>query len=382
MSEPSSSALFTPFDLGLTRLRNRIVMAPLTRDRATPGTDAPHDLNAEYYRQRGTAGLIIAEATQISPYGKGYAFTPGIYSPEQVAGWKLVTDAVHAEGGAIYLQLWHVGRISHPALQPGNILPVAPSAIPPKDARTFIENGEFVEVGMPRALELNELPGLIDDYAAAALKAIAAGFDGVEIHAANGYLLDQFMRDGSNHRADRYGGSVANRLRLTLEVTEAVSAAVGAHRTGIRISPVSPASGAFDSNPQSVFFPLVRELNRFGLAYVHVIEGHTQGPREFHGFDFNELRRVFDGAWMVNNGYTRELAIEAIASGHADLVAFGRAFLANPDLVERLRIDAPLNEVNWDGAFGGDERGYTDYPTLETANKYAITRNTDSSRGS
>lgn len=365
--EHPSSVLFSPFDLGRSRLRNRVVMAPLTRDRATPGTDAPNALNVKYYRQRASAGLIIAEATQISPSGKGYAFTPGIYSPEQVAGWKSVTDTVHAEGGTIYLQLWHVGRFSHTSLQPGGLLPVAPSAIAPQGARTFLESGDFADVETPRALELVELPGLIDDYADAATKSIAAGFDGVEIHAANGYLLDQFMRDGSNRRSDRYGGSVANRIRLTLEVTEAVVAAVGADRTGIRISPVSPAGDVFDSDPQSVFFPLVRELNGFRLAYCHVIEGHTQGPREFHGFDFVKLRESFDGPWMVNNGYTRELATEALATGRADLVAFGRAFVANPDLVERLRLGAPLNDVDWDHCFGGDERGYTDYRTLETA---------------
>lgn len=358
------SLLFAPFDLGRIRLCNRVVMAPLTRNRATPGQDAPHALNAEYYGQRASAGLIIAEATQISPYGKGYAFTPGIYSPEQIAGWRSVTDAVHAKGGVIYLQLWHVGRFSHPALQPGQILPVAPSVIAPENSRTFIENGEFVEVGTPRALELNEIPGLVDDYAAAARKAIAAGFDGVEVHAANGYLLHQFMADGSNHRTDRYGGSVENRIRLTLEVTQAVSAAAGADRTGIRISPVSPASGVFESDPASVFFPLVRELSRFGLAYVHVVEGHTQGPREFHGLDFEALRKTFDGAWMVNNGYTREMAIEALRAGRADLVAFGRPYIANPDLVERFRTNALLNEVDWDHTFGGDARGYTDYPAL------------------
>ncbi len=360
-------SLFSPFELGRSRLRNRIVMAPLTRDRATPGLDAPNDLNVEYYRQRASAGLIIAEATQISPYGKGYAFTPGIYSPEQVSGWKRVTDAVHAEGGTIWLQLWHVGRFSHTSLQPGGLLPVAPSAIAPRAARTFLENGEFADVPTPRALELNELPGLVDDYVAAAAKAIAAGFDGVEVHAANGYLLDQFMRDGSNHRSDRYGGSVANRIRLTLEVTEAVVAAVGSDRTGIRISPVSPAGAVSDSDPHAVFFSLVRELNRFSLAYCHVIEGHTQGPREFHGFDFEKLRRTFEGPWMVNNGYSREMAIDAVDSGRADLVAFGRAFIANPDLVERLRIDGPLNDVDWDHTFGGDERGYTDYPPLQIA---------------
>lgn len=358
------SQLFTAFDLGRTQLRNRIVMAPLTRNRANPGDDAPRTLNAEYYAQRASAGLIIAEATQISPYGKGYAFTPGIYSPEQIAGWRAVTGAVHARGGAIYLQLWHVGRFSHPSLQPGGLLPVAPSAVAPKDSRTFIETGEFVEVGTPRALDRNEIPGLIDDYVVAARNAISAGFDGVEIHAANGYLLDQFMRDGSNHRTDDYGGSVENRIRLTLEVTQAVAAAVGADRTGIRISPVSPASGAFDSNPTAVFFPLVRRLNDLSIAYVHVVEGHTQGPREFHGFDFEALRKSFNGAWIVNNGYTREMAVEAIASGRADLVAFGRPYIANPDLVERFRTGAPLNEVDWEHAFGGDARGYTDYPPL------------------
>lgn len=357
--------LFTPVTIGHVRLRNRIAMAPLTRDRATPGTDAPNALNAEYYAQRAGAGLIVAEATQISPYGKGYAWTPGIYSPEQVAGWKLVTEAVHARGGAIFLQLWHVGRFSHPSLQPGGLLPVAPSSIAPKDQKTFLETGEFAPVGTPRALERNEIPGLIDDYADAARKALAAGFDGVEIHAANGYLLDQFLRDGSNARSDEYGGSVQNRLRLTLEVTRAVADVMGAGRTGIRISPVSPASGAFDSNPAAVFFPLVRELSRFGLAYVHVIEGETQGPRDFHGFDFEALRKEFDGPWIVNNGYTKEMAIDAIARGHADLVAFGRPFISNPDLVERFRTGAPLNdEIDWEHTFGGGARGYTDYPTL------------------
>jgi N-ethylmaleimide reductase len=339
-------------------------MAPLTRNRAEHGTDAPHELNVEYYAQRADAGLIIAEATQISPFGKGYAWTPGIYSPQQVAGWKRVTDAVHDRGAAMFLQLWHVGRFSHPSLQPGGLLPVAPSAIAPKDQRTFLENGEFADVGTPRALDTLEIPGLIDDYADAARKAMLAGFDGVEIHGANGYLLDQFMRDGSNARTDRYGGSVQNRIRLTLEVTQAVIDAVGAGRTGIRISPVSGASGAYDSDPSAVFFPLVRELGKLGLAYVHTIEGQTQGPREFHGFDFDALRSAFDGPWIVNNGYTRDMAIEAVERGHADLVAFGRPFVANPDLVERLRVDAPLNEVDWDHTFGGGAQGYTDYPTL------------------
>jgi N-ethylmaleimide reductase len=363
-----ASVLFTPFRLGRLELRNRVVMAPLTRNRATPGTDAPRELNVEYYRQRASAGLIIAEATQISPYGKGYAFTPGIYSPEQVAGWRRVTDAVHAEGGAIYLQLWHVGRFSHPSLQPGGLLPVAPSAIAPEKQRTFIETGEFVEVGTPRALDRNELPGLVDDYADAARKAIEAGFDGVEIHGANGYLLDQFLKDGSNRRIDEYGGSVENRMRLPLAVVDAVVDAVGADRTGIRLSPVSPASGSFDSDPAAVYFPFVRALSERHLVYVHVVEGATQGPRDFHGFDFGALRAGFGGAWIVNNGYTRALAIETLAAGRADLIAFGRPYVANPDLVERLRRDAPLNEVDWDHTFGGDAHGYTDYPALTEAN--------------
>ncbi len=230
-----SGVLFKPFNLGELSIKNRIVMAPLTRNRATHSTDVPQAINAEYYAQRADAGLIISEATQISPTAKGYAWTPGIYSPEQVAGWKLVTAAVHARGGAIYAQLWHVGRISHPTLQPGGALPVAPSAITAIGQRTFIETGTFVSVGQPRALELEEISGIIEDYRKAARNAIEAGFDGVEIHAANGYLIQQFLCDGSNQRTDQYGGSITNRLRFAIEVIEAVISEIGAHRTGIRI---------------------------------------------------------------------------------------------------------------------------------------------------
>jgi N-ethylmaleimide reductase len=364
---PDADLLFTPFSLGSIVLANRIVMAPLTRNRATHGTDVPHALNAEYYAQRATAGLIIAEATQISPTGKGYAWTPGIYSAEQVAGWRLVTSAVHAKGGKIFLQLWHVGRFSHPALQPGGQLPVGPSAIAPKDQQTFIEDGTFQPVGTPRALDRAEIPGIIDDYRQATRNALDAGFDGVEIHAANGYLIDQFLRDGANARTDEYGGSVANRLRFATEVIEAVSAVAGPERTGIRISPVTPASGLSDSDPAAVFFPLVDVIDRAGLAYVHVIEGATGGPRDFIPFDYRALRKRFRGPWMVNNGYTRDMAIEAIANGYADLVAFGKLFLANPDLVERLRRNAPFNDIDQEHMYGGGEQGYTDYPTLETA---------------
>lgn len=327
--------LFTPLNLRGRVLRNRIVMAPLTRNRAIHGTDVPQLLNAEYYAQRAAdAGLIISEATQISPTGKGYAFTPGIYSPEQVAGWKLVTDAVHAKGGTIYLQLWHVGRISHPTLQPGGIAPVAPSAIAPIKQRTFIENGTFTEIGTPRALTLEEIPGIIDDYRKATRNAIAAGFDGVEIHAANGYLI------------------------------QAVIAEIGADRTAIRISPVSPANDAVDSAPATVYFPLVRELNKLNFVYVHVIEGVTGGPREFNGFDFHALRKEFKGFWMVNNGYNLQMAIEAISSGYADLVAFGKLYIANPDLAERFKQNAALNEPDPTTFYGGGTKGYTDYPYL------------------
>jgi N-ethylmaleimide reductase len=356
--------LFSSFNLRGHTLRNRIVMAPLTRNRAIHGTDVPQPLNADYYAQRADAGLIIAEATQISPTGKGYAWTPGIYSEEQVTGWKLVTEAVHKKGGTIYLQLWHVGRISHPSLQPGGGLPVAPSAIAPINQRTFIENGTFVEIGTPRALMLDEIPTIIEDYRKATRHAMQAGFDGVEIHAANGYLIHQFLSDGVNHRTDRYGGSVSNRLRFALEVTDAVIAEIGAHRTAIRLSPVSPANGIIDSSPADVFFPLVRELNKHELAYIHVIEGHTQGAREFHGFDFHALRKEFHGPWMVNNGYTLEMAVDAISSGYADLVAFGRFYISNPDLVERFKQNAPLNEIDQSTLYGGDAKGYTDYPTL------------------
>lgn len=359
-----AAILFTPFNLRGHELKNRIVMAPLTRNRAIHGSDAPQALNAEYYAQRASAGLIISEATQISPTAKGYAWTPGMYSPEQVAGWKLVTDAVHAKGGTIYAQLWHVGRISHPSLQPGGVAPVAPSALTPAGQKTFIENGTFSEIGQPRALRLEEIPQIIEEYRKAARNAINAGFDGVEIHAANGYLIQQFLSDGSNQRTDAYGGSIDNRLRFALEVVQAVTAEIGGERVGIRLSPVGAVNGIIESAPAAVYFPLVRALNQFNLAYIHVIEGATQGSREFGGFDFHALRDEFDGAWMVNNNYTRELAIESLASGYADLVAFGRPFIANPDLVARFKNNSPLNDADRSTFYGGNEKGYTDYPTF------------------
>jgi len=364
MTTPDASALYTPFQMGAIELRNRIVMAPLTRNRATHGTDVPHTLNATYYAQRASAGLIVSEATQISPQGKGYAFTPGIYSREQVAGWKLVTEAVHAQGGKIVMQLWHVGRISHPALQSGGTLPVAPSAIAPVGQKTFLETGEFVDIGVPHELTVAEIAAIVDDYRVATKNALAAGFDGVEIHAANGYLIDQFLRDGANHRIDAYGGSVENRLRFAKEVVAAVVAIAGADRTGIRISPVTPFGDLADSDPPAVFFPLVDFLSAQQLAYVHVIEGATGGPRDDIAFDYAGLRKRFAGPWMVNNGYTREMAIEAIASGYADLVAFGKLFISNPDLVERLKTDGPYNELDVAHMYGGGAEGYTNYPAL------------------
>lgn len=357
-----ASPLFQSLSLGDLVLRNRIVMAPLTRNRATPGTDAPRQINANYYRQRASAGLLITEATQISQQGQGYIWTPGLYSEPQIQGWRDVTQAVHDANGRIFAQLWHVGRVSHTSLQPKGGAPVAPSAIP-ANTKTFIESG-FASVSQPRALELNEIPGVIADYAQAADNARRAGFDGVELHAANGYLLDQFMRDGANRRADQYGGSVENRVRLTLEVVEALAKAWPKKRIGIRISPVSPANDLRDSDPQKVFGYLVEKLSAFGLGYLHVVEGATGGARDFAPFDFRALRRTFAGAYMANNGYTRDLALDALESDSADLIAFGRPFIANPDLVERLRADAPLNAPDKATFYGGDEKGYTDYPTL------------------
>lgn len=359
------SALFTPHQLGPLTLPTRIVMAPLTRNRAGAG-NVPTELMAEYYGQRAEAGLIVAEATQVCPEGQGYEATPGIHSDAQIAGWKRVTDTVHARGGRIFLQLWHVGRVSHVSLQPNGQKPVAPSAIR-ADTKTFV-GGEFVDVSEPRALELQEIPGIVAAYRTGAANAIAAGFDGVEIHGANGYLLDQFLRDGSNRRDDLYGGSIENRARLMLQVAQAVAGEIGPQRTGIRLSPVTPANDARDSNPQPLFEYVVEQLDRLDLVYIHLIEGQTGGDRNFGaGFDYGALRRRFRGSWIVNNGYSAEMAEAAIGSGYADLVAFGRSFISNPDLVTRLRRRAPLAKANRATFYGGGAEGYTDYPTLEAA---------------
>ncbi len=360
-----ASLLFQPFRLGDLELANRIVMAPLTRNRATHGTDAPNELAATYYRQRAGAGLIVSEGTQISRQGQGYVWTPGLYSEVQVEGWRKATSAVHEASGRIFAQLWHVGRISHTSLQPNGGAPVAPSAIRAK-TKTFIETG-FVDVSEPRALEASEIAAIVQDYAQAALNAQRAGFDGVELHGANGYLIDQFLRDGSNQRTDSYGGRIENRARFALEVVDAVLKVWPASRVGIRLAPVSPANDIADSNPTALFGYLVKRLGERRLAYIHVIEGATQGDRDIATFDYAALRRSFSGAYIANNGYSRELAIETLAEGRADLIAFGRPFISNPDLVQRLRADAPLAPAQRETFYGGGAHGYTDYPALADA---------------
>jgi N-ethylmaleimide reductase len=363
MSTPTR--LFEPFKLGPITLPNRFVMAPLTRNRAIPPGMVPSPLAIDYYGQRASAGLLITEASQVSQQGQGYQDTPGIYSKEQVEAWRKVTDRVHERGGKIFIQIWHVGRVSHTALQPGGGKPVAPSAVRAK-GKTFV-GGTFTDISEPRALELSEIPGVIEDFRRGTANALAAGFDGVEIHGANGYLLDQFAKDGANKRNDLYGGAIPNRARLMLEVTAAVAGEAGAERTGIRISPVTPANDISDSNPQPLFEHIVDQLNALQLAYIHVIEGATGGPRDNAPFDYASLRKRFDGAYVANNGYDFELATKVLAEGAADLIAFGKPFISNPDLVERLKKGAPLNA--WDKAtfYGGDAKGYTDYPTLQAA---------------
>lgn len=363
-ADRSGRDLFQPVRLGPYQLANRIVMAPLTRSRASED-GVPTPLMARYYAQRATAGLIIAEGTNVSPQGRGYALTPGLFHAAQIDGWRHVTDAVHAAGGLIFPQLWHVGRVSHPSLQPGGALPVAPSAIRP-NATSFTAAG-FEPCVTPRALRVEELAGIVEQYRTAARNALAAGFDGVEIHAANGYLLEQFLRDSTNHRTDAYGGSRANRARLLIEVTEAVAEICGGDSVGIRLSPLSPVNGAaLDSDPAATYGHLVEQLNGVGLAYIHVIEGATQGPREVPGgFDLQQLRRSFNGLYMANNGYDLSLALEARHRHLADLVSFGRLYIANPDLVERLRLGAALNNPDPATFFGGGAAGYTDYPIMK-----------------
>ena len=367
------TTLFDPVQVGDLHLANRIVMAPLTRNRSPDAIPGP--FAATYYAQRASAGLIVTEATAISQQGQGYSDVPGLYGTEQLDAWKKVTHDVHAAGGKIVVQLWHVGRVSHTSLQPENAAPVAPSAITAKTKTVLIQDGKpvFVETSEPRALKAKELPDIVHTYQAAARNAVeTAGFDGVEIHGANGYLLDQFLKSGSNHREDDYGGSIENRARLLLEVTRAVTSAVGGGRTGIRLSPVTPANDAFDADPQRLFDYVVRQLASLNLAYIHIIEGATGGPRALpdRPFDYAALKAAYveaggRGAWMVNNGLDKSLAEKELAEG-ADLFAFGRPYIGNPDLVARLKRGGPFVESDKTTWYGGGAVGYTDYPALAT----------------
>ncbi len=364
VSQVVMSDLFLPVTLGSLHLANRIVMAPLTRSRAhADGTPTP--LMAEYYGQRASAGLIVSEGVNISPQARGYARTPGIYEEAQVRAWRPVLDAVHRGGSRMFLQLWHVGRLSHPSLQPDQGLPIAPSAIRP-EARAYTPAG-FRPCLTPRELDVKEIPGIVAEYARAARNALAAGFDGVEIHAANGYLIEQFLRDSGNRRTDAYGGSIENRAKFLLDVLEAVTEVCGGGRVGIRLSPLSPVNDLkLDRDPPATYGYVVERLNDFGLAYLHMIEGVTQGPRSVPGgFDLEILRRAFKGMYIANNGYDLALALEARRTHRADLISFGRLYIANPDLVERLRSGATLNELDRETFFGGGAHGYTDYPTLD-----------------
>ncbi len=352
-SEPD---LFTPITLGALHLPNRIVMAPLTRNRAGPG-NVPGALNATYYAQRASAGLEVSEGSQVSPEGLGYQNTPGIYSDAQVAGWRLVTDAVHARGGRIFLQLWHVGRVSHPLLQPGGALPVAPSAIAPV-GMSLTPEGKLPFV-VPRALETSEIPRVVEQFAAGARNARAAGFDGVEIHGANGYIIDQFIRDGSNHRTDQYGGPLENRVRFVREVVEAVCGVWGADRVGLRLSPTNPNNSMTDTDPLTTFSGVARALSGLGLAYLHVVE-HVTAPASTPR-TLPAIRAAFPGRIIVNGSFDRASATAVIQSGAADLVAFGALYIANPDLVERFRAGLALSVPNRATYYGGDAHGYTDY---------------------
>lgn len=368
MTNTSNTDLFEPVTIGAWQLANRIVMAPLTRCRVKHD-GIPGPLQAEYYAQRASAGLIISEATNISPQARGYAYTPGIFSDAQIDGWQQVTKAVHAKQGKIVCQLWHTGRYSHPSLQPDGVIPVAPSAI-------AAEGETITELGMqmvltPRALETDEIPGIVEQYRHAANCAKQAGFDGVEIHSANCYLLEQFIRDSSNQRKDQYGGSIENRTRLVLEVVQAVTEVWGGgSRVGIRLSPVTPTAGntPLDSNVMATYGYLIERLNQFGLAYLHIIEGSTRMSRDIpNDVDLQHLRGLFKGPYMANNLYTAELALEARAQEQADLICFGRPFIANPDLVERIKTGAELAIAPKETWYAGGEEGYTDWPTFSSA---------------
>lgn len=370
--------LFDALKMGDLTLKNRVVMAPLTRMRTQQPGNIPTALNAEYYAQRASAGLIISEATQISQQGQGYPATPGIHSPEQIEGWKLVTQAVHAAGGHIFLQLWHVGRISHPSLQPHGAAPVAPSALPAANSGTFTADWQPTPILTPRALETAEMAGIIADFKQGAINAKAAGFDGVEVHGANGYLLDQFLQDGSNKRTDQYGGSIENRARLLLEVVDAAIAVWGKGRVGVRLSPYGTFNDMHDSDPVALFTYVLAELGKRGIAYVHLIEprasaaGGAEGTVENAPGTAALFRQAFSGVLISAGGYSAEEAKQAVQNGTADAIAFGRLFISNPDLPARLKAGAALNAYDRSTFYGGDAKGYTDYPSMNAKPEKSI----------
>ncbi|ANB76495.1 alkene reductase [Paraburkholderia phytofirmans OLGA172] len=368
-----SNKMFSPIKVGVLNLPHRIAMAPLTRSRASKTGNVPTAMNVEYYRQRASAALIITEAAQISPQGQGYAWTPGIHSAEQIEGWKEVTRAVHAEGGRIFMQLWHVGRVSHPSFQPDGALPVGPSALP-VPGKTFIVDedgaGVWADVPTPRALSVAEIDQIVADYAVASRNAIDAGMDGIEIHAGNGYLLDQFINSNSNKRTDEYGDSSENRARFLLRVVDAVIREVGANRVAVRLTPMGRFMGMGDDTPEETFGLVASELNRRELAYLHVVEPEILGTVLDDSYDARWktiiplMRKNFTGILVLAGGYDVESAKKALADSRGDIIAFGRPFIANPDLPERLKIGAELNEADRATFFGGDAAGYIDYPAL------------------
>ncbi|MFP6850926.1 MAG: alkene reductase [Pseudomonas sp.] len=366
-------SLFEPTSLGPVTLQNRIVMPPLTRQRSGQPGDVPTALMASYYQQRASAGLIISEGTQIEPRGKGYAWTPGIYSQAQIDGWRTVTDAVHAEGGVIFAQLWHVGRVSHNALQPDNAAPVAPSAIQAQKVKAFIETGAgtgtLIEPSTPRELNLDEIKALVELYAQAARNALSAGFDGIEIHSANGYLVNQFISTHANHRTDEYGGSLHNRLRFLREVVQAVSAVVGPDRVGVRFTPLFTSTdedrvyiGFVEEDPHQTYIEAIKVLEQEGIAYLSIAEADWPNAPDLPEAFRREVRSTFSGRIIYAGLYTADRASRLIESGYADLVAFGRPFIANPDLPLRIANGWPLNALNAAGLYGGGEQGFTDYP--------------------
>lgn len=358
--------LLTPVKLGRYELKNRVVMAPMTRDRADNPDFAPTALHAEYYGQRAGAGLIVTEGSQVSPQGVGYVNTPGIHSQAQIAGWKQVTEAVHARGGRIFLQLWHVGAVSHPDFH-GGALPVSASAFNPQ-AKAYTPDGNLKDTVPARALETQEVKAVVKDFVQGAVNAIAAGFDGVEIHGANGYLVQQFLRDSSNRRTDEYGGSIENRARFLFEIVDGVTRAIGADRTGLRLSPTNTWNSPADSDSRALYDYVIGRLNGYGLAFLHVRDaaGPVTDPKQVADVT-GHYRQIYKGTLITNTGYTRETGNAAVAEGRADLVAFGVPFIGNPDLVERFRTGAELAKADAATFYSGGAKGYTDYPALQSA---------------